>query len=91
MGVSFTGYLTQVRLFHAALLLQGEGTVTEIAYESGFSSASALIDAFKQYRGITPGQYRRNLGEKAGYGQCGGNEDRRRLFHGIRFPDEICG
>lgn len=64
MGVSFTGYLTQVRLFHAALLLQGEGTVTEIAYESGFSSASALIDAFKQYRGITPGQYRRNLGKR---------------------------
>ena len=39
-------------------------TVTEIAYESGFSSASALIDAFKQYRGITPGQYRRNLGKR---------------------------
>ncbi len=90
MGVSFTGYLTQVRLFHAALLLQGEGTVTEIAYESGFSSASALIDAFKQYRASLR-TIQAESGEKAGYGQCGGNEDRRRLFHGIRFPDEICG
>ncbi len=63
LGISFTGYLTQVRLLHAAALLRGEKTITEIAYESGFSSPSALIDAFKQHNGITPGQYRRSMGE----------------------------
>lgn len=61
LSISFTGYLTQVRLLHAASLLRSDKTITDIAYESGFSSSSALIDAFKQYNGITPGQYRRNL------------------------------
>lgn len=60
-GISFTGYLMQVRLFHTAALLHGEQTITELAYESGFSSSSALIEAFKQYYGVTPGQYRRNI------------------------------
>lgn len=63
LGISFTEYLTQVRLFHVTALLRSERTITEIAYESGFSSSSAMIDAFKQYNGITPGQYRRSMGE----------------------------
>lgn len=61
MGISFVGYLTQVRLLHVAAFLRGEKTITEIAYETGFSSSSALIDSFKQYYGITPGQYRKEM------------------------------
>lgn len=61
MGISFTGYLVQVRLTHAAALLQGEASVTDIAYQTGFPNANAFIEAFKQYRGMTPGQYRREL------------------------------
>lgn len=59
LGVTFTEYLVQVRLFHAVSMLGGNATITEIAYETGFSNASSLIEAFKQYKGMTPGQYRR--------------------------------
>lgn len=59
LGVTFTEYLVQVRLFHTISMLRGNDTITEIAYETGFSNASSLIEAFKQYKGITPGQYRR--------------------------------
>jgi xylan 1,4-beta-xylosidase len=59
LGVTFTEYLVQVRLFHALSMLRGNATITEIAYETGFSNASSLIEAFKNYMGITPGQYRR--------------------------------
>ncbi len=61
LGISFTGYLTMVRLAHAQTLLGGKNTVTDIAYESGFSSANAMIKAFKHYRGSTPGAYRRRI------------------------------
>lgn len=60
-GVSFRGYLAQVRLLHATALLRGDATITDIAYASGFPSANAMIMAFKQYRGSTPGQYRARL------------------------------
>lgn len=63
LGISFTGYLTRVRLLHGAALLRGNGTITEIAYRCGFPSANAFIDAFRQYHGITPGQYRRRIPE----------------------------
>ena len=58
LGVSFTAYLVGIRLMHAAALLRGNGTVTDIALESGFSGASALIAAFRRHRAMTPGQYR---------------------------------
>lgn len=61
LGISFTGYLTLVRLMNAEVLLQGDATVTEVAYESGFASANAMIKAFKQYRKMTPGAYRRHF------------------------------
>ncbi len=60
LGMTFTTYLNRVRVLQATALLGSEKTVTEIAYESGFSSASALTGAFKQYYGMTPGQYRRS-------------------------------
>nr|WP_280521235.1 helix-turn-helix domain-containing protein [Paenibacillus mangrovi] len=63
LGVPFKAYLSQVRLIHATVLLASEATITEIAYNSGFSSAHAFIEAFKQYHGMTPGQYRRNIKE----------------------------
>lgn len=59
LGVTFTEYLVQLRLFYVLSMLRGNATVTEIAYETGFSNASSLIEAFKNYKGITPGQYRR--------------------------------
>lgn len=61
MGISFLAYLTRVRLLHGAGLLQGNNTITDIAYECGFPSANAFIDAFKQYHGMTPGHYRKTV------------------------------
>ncbi len=61
LGMPFTSYLTRLRVRQAAVLLAGEGTVTEVAYECGFPNANAFIDAFKHHRGVTPGQHRRNL------------------------------
>lgn len=61
LGMSFTTYLTQIRLIHAARLMRGKDTLTEIAYNSGFPNVNAMIKAFRQYRGITPGAYRRRL------------------------------
>lgn len=65
LGMPFTSYVTRLRLSRAAALLAGDTTITEIAYDCGFPNANALIDAFKHIRGVTPGQYRRSLREKA--------------------------
>lgn len=61
LGISFTVYLTQVRLVHAIRRMHGTQTLTNIAYESGFPNVNAMIHAFKQYRGRTPGEYRQLL------------------------------
>lgn len=61
LGISFTGYLELLRLSHAARLLAGQGTLSGIAEESGFPNVNAMIQAFKRYRGVTPGEYRRTL------------------------------
>ena len=58
LGLTFTAYLTNVRLSQAVALLRSERTITDIASEAGFPSANALIDAFKRRYGVTPGQYR---------------------------------
>lgn len=59
LGLTFTAYLTNVRLSQAVALLRSERTITDIASEVGFPSANALIDSFKRRYGVTPGQYRR--------------------------------
>ncbi|MDR3123965.1 MAG: helix-turn-helix domain-containing protein [Treponema sp.] len=64
LGVSFTEYLAGLRLMHATALLRGGGSVTDIALESGFSGAGALIGAFRRYRGTTPGKYREDAGKR---------------------------
>lgn len=58
LGLTFTAYLTNVRLSQAVSLLRSERTITDIASEVGFPSTNALIDAFKRRYGVTPGQYR---------------------------------
>lgn len=65
LGVSFMEYLTRVRISHAVWLMQSKKTLTEISYESGFTNLNAMIRAFKNYRSITPGEYRQNQLETA--------------------------
>lgn len=64
MGLTFTAYLTQVRLNHATSLLRSNLTITEIAFKSGFTSTNSFIKTFKQAFKKTPGQYKKELGEQ---------------------------
>lgn len=53
------GYVTELRMRRAAeRLLQTDRTVTEIAYEAGFSGASYFTEQFRRYYGVTPSSYR---------------------------------
>ena len=62
LHIPFSEYIREVRLQHAAnQLMQSEKSVANIAYDCGFRSPGALIDAFRQQYGITPGKYRRML------------------------------
>lgn len=60
-------YINAYRIEHAAeLLLEGNGKIMQICYESGFENVSYFIRRFKQYKGMTPREYRamRLAGEK---------------------------
>ncbi len=59
LHMSFTQYLKELRLSHAArMLIQTNNSVTQIAYDCGFRTPSMLIEAFKQQYKQTPGQFR---------------------------------
>ncbi|MBR4017250.1 MAG: helix-turn-helix transcriptional regulator [Oscillospiraceae bacterium] len=61
MNQNFKDYLIAVKLREAEkLLVTTEKTVTEIAYETGFSTASHFISLFKKYKHISPKQYKIN-------------------------------
>ena len=61
MRTSFTAYVSEVRLREAErLLLTTKKSVTEIAVEVGFSTASYFIDRFRALHGVTPHQYRQD-------------------------------
>lgn len=53
-------YVRHYRIAKSIELLQGtDMTVTEIAYETGFSGASFFAKTFKEMTGITPGELRK--------------------------------
>ena len=59
-GTSFAGYLTNVRVYHAADdLLYTEAPITRIAYNNGFSSAALFNKVFKKAYGQTPTEFRK--------------------------------
>lgn len=64
LGISFTGYVELLRLSSVARLLAGQGTLAQVAEESGFPNVNAMIHAFRRCWGITPGEYRRGLNRK---------------------------
>lgn len=62
MGKNFSIYLREVRLKEsAALLMKTHYSVTELAMEVGFSNQSYFIKSFRDYYGMTPGQYRKKM------------------------------
>ena len=59
-GLSFPAYVNSIRLSRAAeLLVSGDASITEIALETGFSTASYFILSFRKYYQLTPAQFRK--------------------------------
>lgn len=62
LRVSPVSYLLRYRTEMAAqLLLNSSKTIEEISFECGFGSASYFCRMFRQYAGVTPGQYRKGV------------------------------
>ncbi len=65
MGINFIQYITKLRMEKAKqLLIEQEDLRTyEIAYEIGYVDYPHFTKAFKKYSGLSPSEYRRNMGE----------------------------
>lgn len=59
-GKKFNEYVRSLRLNQAALLLELDLSLDEIAMECGFSYTSYMIRSFRKIYGMSPGQYREN-------------------------------
>ncbi|HZG74809.1 MAG TPA: AraC family transcriptional regulator, partial [Paenibacillus sp.] len=59
VGMTFSDYVTQLRMNKAAeLLKEGGFKLTDIAMLAGYSSASYFSTSFKKYYGMSPKEYR---------------------------------
>ena len=62
MGITPFDYLDSVRIKAAIILLsESDKTITEICYETGFSSGSYFSTKFKKAMGCSPAEYRKNM------------------------------
>ncbi len=59
LNMTFTEYLSTIRLQHAMKFMRKGMTITEISEETGFSSTNAFILTFKKKYGTTPGQFKK--------------------------------
>lgn len=59
LGMTFPQWRTQLRLYHAVVLLSEGRPVTAVALRCGWSSPSAFIDVFRRAFGHTPGTHLR--------------------------------
>ncbi len=57
LGMTYPQWRTQLRLYHALVLLADDVPVTTVAHLCGWSSASAFIDVFRRTLGHTPGTW----------------------------------
>jgi DNA-binding response OmpR family regulator len=59
IGQSTNQFIKSIRLQRAAALLLNEtGTVSEIGFQTGFSSTSYFVRSFKKHFGVSPGTYK---------------------------------
>ncbi len=64
-GMTVHNYIVICRMKHALKALETTGmTVSEAAMEAGYTHQGHFIETFKTYYGITPGQFRKNIGTK---------------------------
>lgn len=60
LGVSFSDYLTDLRLSYAKdLICSTNHSIEEIAERSGFKNGKSFSRLFRQREGITPYRYRK--------------------------------
>lgn len=59
LGMSFGDWRQRLRFLAAIEALESHRSVQEIAFDMGYSSASAFISMFQRLAGCTPEQYRR--------------------------------
>jgi AraC-like DNA-binding protein len=57
MGMSYPQWRTQLRLYHAMLLLAESVPVTVVARRTGWATPSAFIDVYRRTFGHTPGSF----------------------------------
>jgi AraC-like DNA-binding protein len=59
-GMGLWEYVLRLRISHAQrLLLMSNATILDVAYDSGFTSASRFYETFRRLTGQTPGHFRR--------------------------------
>jgi xylan 1,4-beta-xylosidase len=67
LGMNYVDYKNFLRLEKASRsLISGNRKVTEICYESGFSSINSFNRTFKEYFGVSPSEYRKDRQERRG-------------------------
>ena len=62
LGVTFYQWRTQLRVYHALVLLADGHDATRVAHACGWSNPSSFIAAFTDLIGTTPGRYRSGRG-----------------------------
>jgi len=58
LGMTFYEWRTQLRIYHALVLLADGHDATHVSYACGWANPSSFIAAFTSILGITPGRYR---------------------------------
>jgi AraC-like DNA-binding protein len=58
LGMTFYEWRTQLRIYHALVLLANGHDATQAAYACGWANPSSFIAAFTNIIGTTPGRYR---------------------------------
>jgi AraC-like DNA-binding protein len=70
MNISFLQYLKQLRVVKAVgMMLQKDGTLSEIAYKTGYSSLSAFSNAFYQVTNKRPSEFAGALSRNPSLGE----------------------
>ncbi|WP_237582973.1 AraC family transcriptional regulator [Photobacterium halotolerans] len=64
LGISLSEWRQRLRVVRAMPLLEAGEKVENIAHDLGYASASASIAMFRRLMGVTPDEYRRNVGDR---------------------------
>ena len=64
LNLSFPDFINGLRVEHACRCLNGERSVTDVAYASGFNSIRSFNRNFEQHTGMTPTEYLRRYQKK---------------------------